>query len=428
MASKRHNVEVAGRTVSVSSPGKVVFPELGLTKLDLVEYYLAVAEGALVGVRDRPMVLKRFPKGLSQPPFYQKRVPKGAPDWLRTAVLRYASRRSAEEIVVDDAAGLVYCVQMNCIDLNPHPVRSDDIHHPDELRIDLDPVPGVEWPQIRDVAMVVKSVLDDHGLVGWPKTSGSRGIHVNVRIKREWGFTDVRRSALAIAREVERRAPEIATAAWWKEERHGVFIDYNQNAYDRTVASAYSVRPTPDARVSAPLTWDEVPDCEPGDFTVQTMPARYAALGDLGGGIDSVEPGDLTGLLALAERQEADQGDAPWPPNYPKMPDEPTRVQPSRAKGRRRPTKPLIIVAQSQDRDAAVAGLERWKARYPEAAAHLEPHHILDDRMRGRYQIWTRFRINLESVPEDLRPPQETPDPDDDPTRAWREGPSEGKE
>ena len=315
---------------------------------------------------------------------------------------------------------------MNNIDLNPHPVRVDDLERPDELRIDLDPMPGVPWAQIREVAMLTREVLTEHGLVGWPKTSGSRGFHINVRIARAWGFVDVRRAALAIAREVERRAPGAATAKWWKEERgDAVFLDFNQNAKDRTVCSAYSVRPVPDARVSAPLTWDEVPACEPEAFTIPTMLRRYAERGDVGAGIDAAE-GRLDALLALAEAQEADQGDAPWPPHFPKMPDEPARVSPSKKRaaggGRRAPIKPLVIVAQSPDHAAALAGFERWKARHPDVVPFLAPHHVLDDRMRGPYTTWTRIRVNLEAVPEGLRPPQETPDPDEDPTRAWREG------
>ena len=309
-------LEVAGREVTISNPDKVYFPKAGHTKLDLARYYLAVADGALRGAGGRPMALKRFVDGAEGEPFFQKRAPEHRPPWIETAELAFPSGRTASEVVLRDAAGLAWVVNLGCIDLNPHPVRAEDLDHPDELRIDLDPVPGVDWPQIRQVALVCREVLTDMDLVGWPKTSGSRGIHINVRIRPDWTFAQVRRAALAIAREVERRAPTIATSRWWKEERHGVFLDYNQNARDRTVASAYSVRPLPDARVSTPLTWDEVPDCRPEDFTLLTVPARYAALGDPGAGIDAA-PGGLERLMELVARQEADgQGDAPWPPNY----------------------------------------------------------------------------------------------------------------
>ena len=332
MASPKEIIEVAGHEVTISNPQKVYFPDAGYTKLDVVQYYLAVAEGALAGVRGRPMALKRFVDGIAKEPFFQKRAPENTPDWIRTAELTFPSGRTADEIVVDDAAGLAWIVNLGCIDLNPHPVRADDLDHPDELRVDLDPVPGIGWPQIRDVAMVCKESLEAVGLVGWPKTSGSRGIHINVRIERRWTYPEVRRAALALARDVERRAPDLATSKWWKEERHGVFLDYNQNAKDRTVASAYSIRPLPDARVSTPLSWDEVPAVEAEAFTIRTVPERYASIGDPGAGIDDAV-GSLEALLELSARHEAEgEGDAPWPPNYAKQAGEPPRVQPSRAR------------------------------------------------------------------------------------------------
>ncbi len=321
---------VGGREVAISNPDKPFFREARITKLELVRYYLAVADGAVRGVRDRPMALKRFVDGAGGESFFQKRAPASRPAWVDVVTLRFPSGRSAQEVVVRDAAQLAWVVNLGCIDLNPHPVRASDLDHPDELRVDLDPVPGVPWEDVRRVALVVRDVLGDHGLAGWPKTSGSRGMHVYVRIEPRWTFGEVRAAALALGREVERRAPALATTRWWKEERHGVFLDYNQNAKDRTIASAYSVRPTPDARVSAPLAWDEVPDCDPADFTLRTMPARWERRGDVGAGIDgrafSLEP-----LLELAARQRASgQGDAPWPPHYAKGEDEPPRVQPSR--------------------------------------------------------------------------------------------------
>jgi bifunctional non-homologous end joining protein LigD len=380
--------------------------------------------------------------------------------------LSFPSGRTADEIVVDDAAGLAWVVNLGCIDLNPHPVRADDLDHPDELRVDLDPVPGVAWSQIRDVAMVTKEALEAVGLVGWPKTSGSRGIHVNVRIERRWTYPEVRRAALALARDVERRAPAIATSKWWKEERHGVFLDYNQNAKDRTVASAYSVRPLPDARVSTPLTWAELPTCEAEAFTIATVPARFAEIGDPGAGIDG-SVGSLEALLELSRRHEAEGlGDAPWPPNYRKQAGEPPRVQPSRQRrataeydtaqaeaqrerqraamerrftaelerrraareagdappptrptptGRRRTSVPVIEISRAATKDEALAGLERWKVRHPEAAGRLEPADVLVDGMRGRSSLWYRVRVNLTHVPEQDRPPQEALDPDYDP-------------
>ena len=326
--------------------------------------------------------------------------------------MKFPSGRTAEEVVPRDGAALIWMANLACLELHPHPVRADDLDHPDELRIDLDPVPGVEWQQIRTVAGVVRATLTDLGLVGWPKTSGSRGIHINVRLERRWTFTEVRRAALAFAREVERRAPDLATSKWWKEERHGVFLDYNQNAKDRTVAAAYSVRPKPDARVSAPLAWDEIDACEPGDFTLATMPARFASVGDRHANIDQ-HPASLLALLELAARHEkAGLGDAPWPPHYKKQPDEPARVQPSK---RRVPKHPLIEIGRAEKKDDAVAGLERWRARHPDAAAHLQPADVLVDAMRGRFHTWTRIRVNLQHVPENLRPQQEALDPNEEP-------------
>jgi bifunctional non-homologous end joining protein LigD len=413
---------VAGRDITISNPRKVLFPQAGYTKLDLARYYLAVADGALRGAGGRPNVLVRYPNGVGGEFFFQKRAPESRLPWIEVVTLSFPSGRTAEEVVPRDAATLIWMANLACLELHPHPVRADDLDHPDELRIDLDPVPGIEWPQIRDVAKVVRATLDDVGLAGWPKTSGSRGIHVYVRIERRWGFDEVRRAALAFAREVERRAPSLATSKWWKEERHGVFLDYNQNAKDRTIASAYSVRPTPDARVSAPLTWDEVDDCNPADFTLATMPARFAAIGDRHAGIDD-HPCSLERLLELSAKQEREgQGDAPWPPNYKKQAGEPPRVQPSKRrtvtaapKARRTPIHPLIEIGRAPKKEDALAGVERWKARHPDAASHLEPADILVDAMRGRFKTWTRIRINLQHVPEAIRPPQEALDPDETP-------------
>jgi bifunctional non-homologous end joining protein LigD len=483
---------IGDHTVRITHPEKLYFSrDVQLTKLDLVRYALAIAPGALQGIRDRPIVLKRFVNGAcltdSQPePFYQKRAPSDLPAFLRTVTLSFPSGRTAEEVVVDNPAGLAFIVNLGCIELHPHPVRSTDLDHPDELRIDLDPGPGVDWPDVRAVALEVKAILEENSLTGWPKTSGSRGMHVNVRIHPRWSFTEVRRAALALARAVERRVPTLASSKWWKEERHGVFLDYNQNAKDRTTASAYSVRPLPDARVSAPLHWHEVPDANPADFTVLTMPKLFAERGNPHEAMDAA-PGSLDQLLALAARDEAEGlGDAPWPPHFAKAEGEPKRVQPSKAKSfsaqsaegfgahrfkkrskaatdpvilsesgeaagvegpaipsdsphtsnppghesapkpRKAPTKrapkhPLIIVAQSPDKAAAEAGLTRWKENHPEAATHVAEDDILIDRMRGSSSIWYRIRINLRHVPEEIRPTQQTPDPDDDPTRAWRE-------
>ena len=408
-------LHVAGHEVTVTNPDKVFFPEAAggpITKLELVRYYLAVADGALRGAGGRPMALKRYPNGAGGDFFFQKRAPEKRPAFVRTVELAFPSGRTADEVVVDDAAALAWVVNLGCIDLNPHPVRADDLDHPDELRVDLDPVPGVAWDDVRRVALVVRDALADVGLVGWPKTSGSRGIHVNVRIERRWAFPEVRRAALALARDVERRVPDLATSKWWKEERHGVFLDYNQNAKDRTVASAYSVRPRPDARVSTPLHWEEVADVDAGAFTLRTVPERFAHAGDAHAGIDEAA-GSLDGLLELSARHETEGlGDAPWPPNYARTLDEPPRVQPSK---RRMSTKPLIEIGRAAKQADAIAGLERWKARHPEAWPHLRPADVLVDAMRGRSTTWTRIRLNLEHVPPELRPPQEPLDPDYDP-------------
>jgi bifunctional non-homologous end joining protein LigD len=420
MPTPHELIQVAGREVAVSNPDKVLFPDAGHTKRDLVRYYLAVAEGALRAAGDRPNVLVRHPNGVGADYFYQKRAPASRPDWVEVVALRFPSGRTAEEVVPRDAATLVWMANLACLELHPHPVRAEDLDHPDELRVDLDPVPGVPWTQVREVAAVAREALDDVGLVGWPKTSGSRGMHINVRIEQRWEFGQVRRAALALAREVERRAPRLATSKWWKEERHGVFVDYNQNAKDRTVAAAYSVRPTPDARVSTPLAWDEVADVEPADFTLVTMLARYAKLGDRHEAIDR-SPGSLEALLELSERQEREgQGDAPWPPHYRKQEGEPPRVQPSKRKAPRRVSKhPLIEIGRAQKKSDVLAGLERWKARHPDAAAHLEPADVLVDAMRGRFSTWTRIRVNLQHVPTELRPAQEPLDPDDEPALGW---------
>ena len=403
-------VRVGEREVPISNPSKVLFPEAGYTKLDLVRYYLAVADGALRGAGGRPVVLVRHPDGVAGEFFYQKRAPASRPPWIEVVSLRFPSGRTAEEVVPREPAALAWLANLACLELHPHPVRAEDLDHPDELRVDLDPVPGVTWAQLREVAHVADAALRDVGLTGWPKTSGSRGIHVNVRIEPRWTFDQVRRAALALAREVERRAPALATSKWWKEERHGVFVDYNQNAKDRTVASAYSVRPTADARVSAPVTWDELDRCDPRDFTLRTMPARFAEIGDRHAGIDD-SAGSLDALLELSARQERDGlGDAPWPPHYRKQDSEPPRVAPSR---RRVPKHPLVEIGRARRKDDALAGLERWKARHPDAAAHLAPADVLVDMMRGRSSTWTRVRVNLQHVPAELRPAQEPLDPDE---------------
>ena len=429
-------LSIDGRDVRVTNPDKPYFSrDVKLSKLDVVRYYLSVANGAVTGIRNRPIVLKRFVDGAEKEPFYQKRAPENRPDWLRTVTLSFPSGRTAEEIVVDDAAGLAWIVNLGCIELHPHAVSTNDLDHPDELRIDLDPIPGVEWDDVRRVAMEAKNLLEELGLRGWPKTSGSRGMHVNARIQQRWTFTEVRRAALAFSREIERRVPKLASSKWWKEERHGVFLDYNQNAKDRTTCSAYSIRPLPDARVSTPLHWEEIPDCDPADFTVLTVPARLASVGDPNAKMDDAA-GSLDQLLELAERDEAaGLGDAPWPPHFRKMEGESTRVAPSRAKGAKTAKKktsgktpakprskmPLIVVANSPKKDAALAGLERWKKDHSDAASHLAVDDVLVDSMRGRSSTWTRIRVNLRNVPEEIRPAQEKPDPDDDPTREWRE-------
>jgi bifunctional non-homologous end joining protein LigD len=460
-SSKKTTIEVAGREVGVSNPDKVFFPRTGHTKMDLIRFYLAVADGALRGAGGRPMALKRFVNGAEEEPFFQKRAPDKRPDWIETAELRFPSGRTADEVVLRDAAGLAWVVNLGCIDLNPHPVRADDLDHPDELRVDLDPVPGIEWPQILDVALVARSVLADYGLTGWAKTSGSRGMHIYARIMPRWSFADVRRAAVAVAREIERRAPDLATSKWWKEERHGVFVDYNQNAKDRTVASAYSIRPLPDARVSMPLSWDEVPGCDPAAFTIDTVPSRFASVGDPWAGLDEAV-GSLDALLELADRDDAaGLPDAPWPPHYEKQTGEAPRVQPSKRRppgsedgtssaqpstarraqsssgeatprsiigtprsptGRRQSTKPLIEVARAQTKAEAMEGLERWKARHAGVWPLLEPADVLVDSMRGRSSTWTRIRLNLEHVPEEQRPPQEPLEVDYDPWAGleWR--------
>lgn len=440
-AKKEEHVElltIDGREIRITHPDKLYFSrQVQVSKFDLVRYYMAVAPGALLGIRNRPIVLKRFVNGAEGEAFYQKRAPSERPEWLRTVTLSFPSGRTAEEVVVDDAAGLAWIVNLGCMELHPHAVRADDLDHPDELRVDLDPGPGVPWTDVRLVAMEVHALLEEVGLRGWPKTSGSRGIHINVRIQQQWSFTEVRRAALALSRAVERRLPDKASSKWWKEERHGVFLDYNQNAKDRTTASAYSVRPLPDARVSAPLHWNEVADCDPADFTLFTMPARFEKIGDPHADMDKTA-GSLDKLLELAAQDEAQGlGDAPWPPHFRKMEGEAPRVAPSRAKtapsekSEKAPAKkktaaksartkmPLLTVANSPSEPAAREGLERWKAKYPEAAALLTIDDVLVDRMRGRSSTWTRIRVNLRHVPEDQRPPQETPDPDDDPTRGW---------
>jgi bifunctional non-homologous end joining protein LigD len=436
MAEPKVVLELAGRQVAISNPSKVFFPRVGVTKLDMVRYYLSVSGGALGGVDGRPMALKRFVHGAEGEAFFQKRAPEKRPDWIETVELRFPSGRTADEIVVTDEAQLAWVINLGCIDLNPHPVRVFDLDHPDELRVDLDPVPGVGWPQIRDVALVARDVLADFGLTGWPKTSGSRGLHVYARIEPRWSFAEVRRAAVAVAREIERRVPDLATSKWWKEERHGVFVDYNQNAKDRTVASAYSIRPVPDARVSAPLIWSEVPTCDPAEYTIDTMPTRYAAIGDPWAGMDDAA-GSLDQLLELAARDEAaGLPDAPWPPHYDKQAGEAPRVQPSKRRmaevppaapgktagptGRRRSTMPLIEIARAETKDEAMAGLERWKARHPSVWPLLEPRDVLVDGMRGRSSVWYRIRLNLQHVPEAERPPQEPLEVDYDPWAGFR--------
>jgi DNA ligase D len=404
-AKDETTLEIGGREVVITSPTKLLIPAAGVTKLDLVNYYLAVAEGALRGAGGRPCVLVRYPNGIDDEFFFQKRAPTKRPEWVEVSEIRFPSGRTAEEVVPRHPADLAWMANLACLELHPHPVRAEDLDHPDELRVDLDPVPGVEWPQIVQVAGVVHEVLTELGLKGWPKTSGSRGIHVLVRIEPKWTFDEVRRAALALAREVERRAPGLATSKWWKEERQGVFVDYNQNAKDRTVTSAYSVRPKPDARVSAPVNWKELDACNPADFTLHTMPDRYRTIGDPHAEIEnwrcSLEP-----LLELSRQHEAaGEGDAPWPPHYKKGADEPRRAPPSTE----RKKKPLIEVARADREAEAVAAAEEWKAKHPKAAAHLEPADVLVDRMRGSSSLWYRVRINLEHVPAKLRPKEPKP-------------------
>ncbi|QAY72232.1 DNA polymerase domain-containing protein [Agromyces protaetiae] len=396
-ADQAEVLDIEGREVRVSHPDKVVFPEPGLTKLDLVRYYLAVADGALRGAGGRPMVLKRFVKGIDHEPFFQKRVPDNRPAWVETATLRYARGTSAEEVVVRDAAALAWVVNLGCLDLNPHAVRAEDLDHPDELRVDLDPMPGVEWAQIVDTAFVAREVLAEHGLLAFPKTSGSRGIHLLVRIEPRWEFADVRLAAEALAREVANRAPDLATARWWKEERgERVFVDFNQNAKDRTVASAYSVRPRPDARVSTPLDWDELRTARPEAFTVPTVLERYAERGDPMAGIDD-EVGVLDGLLALA-----------------------AALGPTE---RQREDLPLIEIARTETKPEALDALERWKAAHAAVASQLRPADVLLDGMRGASSLWYRVRINLEHVPEAERPDEEPLLADYDPWKGRRPGP-----
>ncbi len=398
--SKGQVLELSGREVVITNPGKVVFPDAGHTKLDLVRYYLSVAPGALRGVAGRPMVLKRFVKGIGEEAVFQKRAPEKRPDWIEVAELHYASGTSAAETVVRDEAGLAWVVNLGCVDLNPHPVRAEDLEHPVELRIDLDPMPGVDWPQIVEVALVAREVLTDAGLSAWPKTSGSRGFHVYAPIDPVWTYAQVRRAAETVAREVEDRAPGLATSRWWKEERKGVFVDFNQNAKDRTVASAYSVRATPDARVSTPLRWEEVPSVRPEDHTLTTVPARVAEIGDPWAGMDA-ESGSLDALLALAERL----GPAEKPP---------------RGTGRRTMTKPLVEVARARTRAEALAGLEAWKAKHPDVVPLLEEPDVLVDGMRGSSSLWYRVRVNLQHVPEAQRPEQAELEVDYDPWAGYR--------
>jgi DNA ligase D-like protein (predicted polymerase) len=398
-------LEVGGRDVIVTHPDKAVFPPAGgrsaITKMDLVRYYLATADGALRGVTGRPMILKRFVKGITSEAVFQKRAPKNRPEWVDLAELRYASGTSAGEAVIHDAAGLIWAVNLGCVDLNPHAVRAADLDHPDELRIDLDPMPGVPWEQILDVAAVVREVLDDHGLTPWPKTSGSRGFHVYARIAPDWPFTQVRLAAQTVARDVERRAPHLATSQWWKQERHGVFVDFNQNAKDRTMASAYSVRAVEDARVSAPLDWAEVPTCRPEQFTIDTVPERFAERGDPWQAMDA-RAGSLGPLLRLAEELGP-------PERAPKA------------------GKPLIEVARTRTRDEAMAALDEWRRRHPAAAALLQPADVLVDGMRGPSSLWYRIRLNLEHVPAADRPGQEDLIADYSPwTRAPKFGPPDG--
>ncbi|MBV9547275.1 MAG: DNA polymerase domain-containing protein [Chloroflexi bacterium] len=405
-------LDIEGHEVVITNPDKVFFTRTGHTKLDIVNYYLSVADGAIRGVFGRPMALKRYVNGADGTPFYQKRAPTSRPDWIETAELSYPSGRTADEIVVRNAAQLAWVINLGCVDLHPHPVRAEDLDHPDELRVDLDPVRGIGWPQVRDVAMVCREVLDDFGLIGWPKTSGSRGFHIYCRIQPRWTFDEVRRAAVAFAREVERRAPAIATAKWWKEERQGVFVDYNQNARDHTTASAYSIRPTPNARVSTPLRWAEVPTCTPDSFTIDTVPGRFASMGDPEADMDQVA-GSLEPLLALAAEQGALEA--------PRTGEVPAAAPGKSAgpTGRRRTTAPLIEIARAESELEAMDGLERWKERHGDVWPYLQPNDVLVDNMRGRVTTWTRIRLNLQHVPEAERPPQEPLEVDYDPWAAY---------
>ncbi|HWL91402.1 MAG TPA: DNA polymerase domain-containing protein [Actinomycetota bacterium] len=459
MATKAETLEVAGRDVRVTNPDKVYFPDAPggpITKLELVRFWIEVADAALVGCRHRPTTLHRFPDGAGAEGFYQKRLPKGAPPWVETTLITFPSGRTANMPVMADAAHLAWASTLGCLEINPWPVRASDVDHPDELRMDLDPMPGVPFAQVREVAMVARDVLEEHGLVAFPKTSGKKGIHVYARIRPEWDFTEVRRAALALAREVERRLPDLATTKWWKEERHGVFLDYNQNARDRTVASAYSVRPVPDARVSTPVTWDEVPEVEPEAFTLRTVPDRLREAGDPGAQIDE-DAGTLASVFELSDRQASEgQGEAPYPPHFPKAEGEPIRAQPSRRRtsgkakgpadegtvpppapgktsgptGRRRTRMPLIEIARAASEREAMEGLERWKSRHPEVVPHLEPTDVMVDPMRGRSTTWTRIRVNLRNVPEAERPTQEALEVDYDPWEGveWPQEPSSPQE
>ena len=422
MAARKEVLAIGDREVTITSPDRVVFPELGVTKLDLVRYYQSVAAETVRGVYGRPMGLKRYVDGIEGEGFYQKRAPDKRPDWIETVELKYPSGRSAHEVVVREPADLAWLMNLGCVDLHPHPTRAEDLEHPDELRVDLDPIPGVPWAMVRDVAMVVRDVLTDFGLVGWPKTTGSRGIHIFCRVHPQWTFTELRRAGLALAREVEERAPDIATSRWWKEERHGVFVDYNQNSKDRTTCSAYSVRPTADARVSTPLRWEEVPDCDPADYTLATVPARLAAGGDPAEGIDEAV-GSLAPLLELAQRHRAaGMPDAPPATSGGKV-AEAAPGKTSGASGRRRSTMPMIEIARAATKEEALAGLERWKARHPTIGPMLAESEVLVDSMRGRSSLWYRVRLNLRSVPEDQRPPQEALEVDYDPFAEWRNSP-----
>ncbi|MEX0984695.1 MAG: DNA polymerase domain-containing protein [Actinomycetota bacterium] len=415
MPEPAETLEVEGHAIKVTNPSKVFFPDAEggpITKLDLVRYWIEVAEVALTGCRDRPAILHRFPNGVADDGFYQKRSPKGAPEWVQTALITFPSGRTATMPVMADAAHIAWSATLGCLEVNPWPVRRTDVDRPDELRIDLDPGPDVPFDWVRDVALAAREVLGAHGLSGYPKTSGKRGIHINVRIEPRWTFTEMRRAALALAREVERLVPDMATTAWWKEERHGVFLDYNQNARDRTVASAYSVRPMADARVSTPITWDEVATVDPAAFTMRSIPERLRRVGDPGAGIDDTA-GSLVPLLERAAEHDASGlADAPWPPHFEKGADEPPRVAPSR---RRRPIHPLIEIARAATKTEALEGLERWKLRHPEVAAHLEPSDVLVDSMRGRSSTWTRIRLNLRHVPAAERPEQGPLEVDYDP-------------